>query len=310
MKNICIDGKPVKKAYIDGKLWYQKQSGYGGLCITSLEDGNAISIVKNGSAPACTFEYSTDGSNWNSYTIGNTITIDKDEKVYFRSGASGNSALGSTNTAYHNFNSTKTFNASGNLYSLLSQDFENFTSFKKLRALQGIFMNSKIVDASEIQLPMLYLNQGQCYMNMFRGCSSLTTAPELPATTIASNCYFSMFRDCHSLTKAPELPATTLFASCYNNMFYNCNSLTQAPELPATSIDYPTCYSSLFYGCTSLQRVKVHFGNFYNYASATGSTFSWMKNTPATGTFICPEALVIPERGTNTVPAGWTIERF
>jgi hypothetical protein len=34
---------------------------------------------------------------------------------------------------------------------------------------------------------------------MFRGCTSLTTAPELPATTLASNCYHGMFQGCTSL---------------------------------------------------------------------------------------------------------------
>jgi len=50
---------------------------------------------------------------------------------------------------------------------------------------------------------------------MFYGCTGLTTAPELPATTLASNCYSSMFNGCTGLTTAPELPATTLPDSCY-----------------------------------------------------------------------------------------------
>ena len=37
-----------------------------------------------------------------------------------------------------------------------------------------------------------------------------------------------MFSACTSLTQAPELPATTLADSCYFAMFYNCSSLTQA----------------------------------------------------------------------------------
>lgn len=35
-----------------------------------------------------------------------------------------------------------------------------------------------------------------CYSNMFYGCTSLTTAPSLPATTLANNCYNSMFYLC------------------------------------------------------------------------------------------------------------------
>jgi hypothetical protein len=34
---------------------------------------------------------------------------------------------------------------------------------------------------------------------MFEGCSSLTTAPELPATSLANYCYWRMFENCSSL---------------------------------------------------------------------------------------------------------------
>ena len=35
---------------------------------------------------------------------------------------------------------------------------------------------------------------------MFNGCSSLTTAPELPATNLIRECYRSLFAGCSSLT--------------------------------------------------------------------------------------------------------------
>ena len=90
-----------------------------------------------------------------------------------------------------------------------------------------------------------------CYNYMFYDCTSLTTAPELPATTMAASCYGYMFRGCTSLTTAPVLSATVLADLCYNNMFYGCTSLTTAPELPATTLaEY--CYSLMFYGCTGL----------------------------------------------------------
>ena len=71
---------------------------------------------------------------------------------------------------------------------------------------------------------------------MFSGCTSLTAAPELPATTLADHCYYDMFYGCKSLTAAPELPATTLAYNCYQYMFRGCTSLrissTQSPEYP------------------------------------------------------------------------------
>ena len=93
-----------------------------------------------------------------------------------------------------------------------------------------------------------------CYKYMFQGCTSLTTAPELPATTLAYDCYGYMFGNCPSLTSAPALPATMLAENCYNGMFHNCSSLTTAPKLPATTLaNY--CYAYMFYGCTSLTTI-------------------------------------------------------
>ena len=92
---------------------------------------------------------------------------------------------------------------------------------------------------------------------LFYGCSSLTTAPELPTINLADYCYQGLFRDCTSLTTAPELPATTMAGYCYSAMFYGCSSLTTAPELPSTDLK-PNCYSKMFYGCTSLKRIKMN----------------------------------------------------
>ena len=95
-----------------------------------------------------------------------------------------------------------------------------------------------------------------CYYHMFEGCTSLTSAPELKATTLEKSCYSSMFYGCTSLTSAPKLKATTLAASCYSRMFYGCTSLTSAPELKATTLA-ASCYSRMFYGCTKLSTVTM-----------------------------------------------------
>ena len=60
---------------------------------------------------------------------------------------------------------------------------------------------------------------------MFIGCTNLTTAPELPATTLKERCYYGMFSGCTSLTTAPDLPAASLCDSCYYSMFQGCTSL-------------------------------------------------------------------------------------
>ena len=98
--------------------------------------------------------------------------------------------------------------------------------------------------------------QNARFCRLFNECKVLTSAPELPATTLAENCYVGMFYGCTSLTSAPELKATTLADYCYNNMFGGCTSLTAAPELKATTLaDY--CYYCMFYGCTKLSTVTM-----------------------------------------------------
>ena len=95
-----------------------------------------------------------------------------------------------------------------------------------------------------------------CYEGMFLGCTSLTKAPALPATTLADYCYQLMFYGCTALTQAPALPAKTLAIGCYGNMFSGCSSLTQAPVLPATSL-VANCYNQMFYGCTALTQAPA-----------------------------------------------------
>ena len=93
-----------------------------------------------------------------------------------------------------------------------------------------------------------------CYL--FSGCSVLTSAPELPAETLANYCYYKMFINCSNLTSAPVLPAETLVDCCYQGMFTNCSNLTSAPVLPAETLE-DCCYSEMFYGCKKLSTVTM-----------------------------------------------------
>lgn len=93
-----------------------------------------------------------------------------------------------------------------------------------------------------------------CYAWMFSGCTNLTSAPSLPATTLPQSSFSSeigvyegMFENCTSLTTPPSLPATTLSAYCYRNLFSGCTNLTSAPSLPATILK-ESCYWGMFKG--------------------------------------------------------------
>ena len=105
-----------------------------------------------------------------------------------------------------------------------------------------------------------------CYSSMFQGCTSLTAAPSLPATTLANNCYNSMFQGCTSLTTVPSLPATTLKINCYNSMFYLCTKIKLSTTASGT---YTKSYRipKNGTGTTASGALVYMFGN-------TGGTFN------------------------------------
>ena len=144
-----------------------------------------------------------------------------------------------------------------------------------------------------------------CYSSMFYGCTSLTTAPSLPATLLADSCYGEMFRDCTSLTTAPSLPATTLVDYCYNYMFKDCTGLTTAPSLPATTLKRK-CYYEMFRGCTNLNKITCLATDI----SASGCTTNWVNGVAASGTFIKPASMTSWKTGNNGIPTGWVTQDY
>ena len=117
---------------------------------------------------------------------------------------------------------------------------------------------------------------------LFKRCSVLTSAPDLPATTLGYYCYFKMFEDCTSLTSAPELKATALADYCYFSMFRGCTSLTSAPKLTATELTY-YCYSNMFYNCTKLSTVTM-LAPSDQISKATSCCDNWLYNAGTDGT--------------------------
>ena len=189
--------------------------------------GNEDFTLKTGNASKNwdgTLEYSTDKSTWN--TWNGTAISSVGGKLYLR-------GTGNTKITGDSANYRFVFTGTNALKVACEGSIENLLDYETVSAGGHPTMADL------------------CYGNMFNGCTALTKAPELPATTLAKNCYYNMFRDCTSLTSAPELPATTLADLCYYYMFNGCTSLTTAPELPATTLAY-SCYGYMFNGCTSL----------------------------------------------------------
>ena len=130
----------------------------------------------------------------------------------------------------------------------------------------------------------------------------ITSAPALPATTLADYCYNGMFSGCTSLTSASALPATTLANNCYQNMFRDCKSLMSAPELPATTL-VSNCYGYMFQNCSSLNYIKALFTTTPSYSYTNG----WVNGVASTGTFVKSSAATWDVTGANGVPTGWTV---
>ena len=196
-------------------------------------------------------EYSVNNSEWASVAIGTEIPF---------GGGKGDLRLRGINTKgtaiYQDSYSTITFTdltvnvaCTGNILTLLDWRNYNIVDTQNARFCYLFYNCSVLTSAPELPAKTL---ADYCYYAMFYGCTNLTAAPELPATTLAYRCYNEMFWGCTNLESAPVLPATKLEKLCYGDMFYGCTSLTAAPELPATTLA-SYCYYEMFYNCTSLE---------------------------------------------------------
>ena len=111
-----------------------------------------------------------------------------------------------------------------------------------------------------------------------------------------------MFSGCTSLESAPELPATRLFDSCYAEMFGGCTSLTKAPVLPAERLEMQ-CYSYMFRGCSKLEYVKCLATDIRE----SSGLYGWLEGVALSGTFVKVAGMNDWPRGDSGIPEGWTI---
>ena len=298
-----IDSKYIAEMTLVNLL-VPMQSGY--FYLEPIRDNTEFTINSVDGAPVLNLEYSSDGKTWQNwdYTT-NHITANANQRVYLRGQNEEWTTIENTSTG-EDFNklhynsiismSDAQFNIGGRLSSLFTGNEEETN---KSIIMSAIFYKSSCRDASKLIVPknaklsyafmgcsslisaprilsdsIIHVNQ---YNSMFDGCTSLTKAPKLPATTLTARCYYGLFSGCTSLSEAPQLPAMTIEESSYRAMFNNCKSLLKAPELPAMTIEEssyrvmfkgcsslvkapqlpatslaPYCYSNMFVGCTSL----------------------------------------------------------
>lgn len=138
-------------------------------------------------------KYSKNGEDWENMDFETVIDVKAGDQIRFY-GYSFTTFF-SSYYLYYPFSCTAPFNISGNILSLTNGRFEENT-FKYM------FRNcDTLISAENLQLPKEV--KPHCYEGMFSGCSSLTTAPKLPAKKLERSCYDSMFENCSSLTTAP-----------------------------------------------------------------------------------------------------------
>ena len=282
---------------------------YWGIYFEAEED-NVVVSASIVSSRATVIYKSTDGINWTEFVYDRNFTkrvkpetlASKGDRVYLRAASEyyGNN----TTLSSIQFQLTGKVRAAGNIMSLFNATDEENVTLPTSECCSGLFAGcSSLTSAPELPATTLTTS---CYYNMFKNCSSLAEAPALPSTTLANSCYSQMFYNCTSLASAPELPATTLINYCYNNMFWGCSSLTSAPILPATTL-VSYCYSGMFNTCSNLSTIEVGFTDW----NASGwSTNGWTDGVAANGTFTCPAALGTDStitRGISNCPSGWTV---
>ena len=254
-----------------GKIELEPDYSQMYLLFEAIESGT---FKFSGATSAHTLSYSLDdGATWTSLAHNtDTPTINAGNKIMWKGNLTPQDFTG-----IGEFVATGKFDAYGNIMSLLyGDDFVGQISLEgKKYAFSYLFGdNTKVVSALNLILPATTLAEN-CYYNMFKGCTSLTTAPELPATTLAYRCYQYMFKGCTSLTTAPELPATTLASYCYYQMFVGCTNLNYIKML---AIDVTVRYS----------------------------LDNWVYGVSSTGTFV--KAAAIPFlTGASGIPSGWTV---
>lgn len=234
-KNKVTIGNVTVAEWGTGKIEGGKAEEYIPYVTFTAEKAQKFMMKTNGNYNISGLEYSVNFGDW--------TTVEANKEVTF-GGTNGDLRLRGTNTdgtasALDKY-STITFTDSnvpvactGDIRTLL--DWDNYTTVNTENAM---------------------------FIKLFENCSVLTSAPELPATSLAYNCYYCMFSGCTNLKSAPKLPAKALANQCYAYMFAGCKNLKTAPELPAEVLANQ-CYDSMFLGCTNLKTAPKNKRNHH-----------------------------------------------
>lgn len=262
-------------------VWEKNNEDYSTKYLTFVAKTSG-SIKFSGSTTSNKIQFSTDdGLTWASASRAKTVSVSAGDVIMWKGSLTASTST-STGGIGRFSGGTASFDVYGNIASLIYSD--NFANQIDLtattRQFQKLFYNCKVVNAENLYFPYKTMGYYSCYA-MFYGCTSLTTAPELTATTLGDYCYQYMFYGCTSLTQAPsKLPSLVLKTNCYQYMFQGCTNLETAPIISANRVSSNStgcCYNmfaldsklknvqSALYSTTITER--MYFQMFYHCTS-------------------------------------------
>ena len=222
----------------------------------TAKDSQTFKMTEHGDYKISGLEYSVNDGKWTAVNASTVVTFGGakgDLRLRGTKNATGTATDGKNYSKITFTNIAVNVSCTGDIRTLL--DWENYTTVKTENARFCYLFDKCAVLTSAPKLPAETLAD-YCYLCMFSCCTSLKTAPELPAETLTKKCYNGMFFKCESLQTAPKLPAKTLADNCYYTMFKGCTNLEKAPELEATQLAYYCC-SDMFNGCTNLKTAPI-----------------------------------------------------
>lgn len=242
--------------------------------------------VGNASATTKVISYSKDGGeNWTSVDAvdATEISVSAGDKVMFKG---TNDTYAENGVSYSHITGTSVYNVYGNIMSLIyGDDFVGQTTLTESQTFNSFFSNNaNLKSVRNIVLPATTLSNN-CYFNLFKGSTSITSAPKtLPATTATQSCYANMFAGCTSLLIAPTISANAVGGSSFSNMFSGCTSLVCTQNELTINAAAQSCFSGMFKGCTSLKAAPAIS---VTSSTAANSAFAGMFSGCTSLSFIC-----------------------
>ena len=269
-------------------------------------EAQTFKMTTSGSYTISGLQYSVNFGDWEDVVVDTGVEFGGDKGTLRLRGtsqygtASGLSEYSTINFTEDNVKVTCT----GDIRTLL--DFRNYATVATDQArFCYLFKNCEALTSAP-DLPAESIAD-HCYFSMFSGCKNLKSAPELPAKILKTGCYDKMFSGCVSFETAPTLLAETLAGFCYRSMFSGCKNLKSAPALRVETLE-TACYNLMFDGCTNLSSVTM-LAPSDQIKNASGCCTDWLKNA---GTGAASRTLIVKNADAydalvkkSYLPANW-----